>query len=220
MFSLIKNAFLNAKIWTKCCTILYDNFGIKADDCPDLKIVRSLWTKITSENKLSDEACIALFLRLIFLNYLTAYTLTYDKNSSIKNNESITKLMPLLEFSDNLEVFSMDIELLQKVSAKLKFSTAEMLAKIGLAPYENNNSLEDLHNEDDEDDEEDEEESKLYRWIRTEDGLIDMYQPNKLIFDFNFQVIVQPGNEGLLYRESTQGEIFIPANEIKDFWRY
>lgn len=208
MFSAIKNSLFGSTKWKECCEALKNDFGYEITTSPNATMVKKLWNELNDEHQLSLNSSIALFYRIYFLSFLAAYKMMKEDNEADLDITLIEDLLPLLNKSIEYAIRSIDYKKLEYASSHLNKSIEKMLNEIGIEwpvnEYQNK---------------EEKEVEKIYKWIRTEDGLIDMNNPNTLIFDSQIKKKVQPEREGLLYNNFKK-EIFIPAEEIKDFWKY
>jgi len=133
MFNFLKSAFSSAKNWTFCCTTLLDEFGLNAEKSPDLGSVRKLWTDLTERHNLSRNASVSLFYRLIFLNYLAAFSILQKNSSStVISTESIVELIPLLDRSVDYSELSEDSITLEIATSHLNNSIELMLDDLGI----------------------------------------------------------------------------------------
>lgn len=132
MFNFFKSAFNSAKNWTFCCTTLLNEFGLNAEKSPDLGSVRKLWTDLTEKHSLTQTASVSLFYRLIFLNYLAAFSILQKSSNNVTSTESIIELIPLLDRSVDYSELSEDSITLEIATSHLNKSIELMLDELGI----------------------------------------------------------------------------------------
>ena len=110
---------------------LESEFGITLDTIPEKHSVIVLFTKISSENQLSQESCISLLYRLVAMNFLGACKLMRDSGQNTKPEELLW-LTGLLDESINWSESAEDHVALETATSQLNRNIQSFMQSFGI----------------------------------------------------------------------------------------